>query len=625
MNKEQKMLNQIVDMVQAILSISRSEIKTNISIQDLGFTSIELVRITDELSEVLNDEIHPGIFFEYSTLEQLNGYLLKDKTEAIDNYLTHIDKITPTLLADSKENNTKEDRIMEQSWSSLEIESLLEETKETNFQLKIEKMPSEHISQKIPVIIGGGISGMLISRKLSQKNIEHVVIGKPVLGDSPRLGESMTELVSIEFTEDLKEYSQYFYSKEVTPFYMGDRVSGLRFNYFKTLHSIFKDDSEEQDYSFIHVDRVGFDQALYNEVSKSKYCHWMEDMVNEVEYDEYTDEIKSVFLSNHKKIVPSFIWDCTNHVRLLGRKIKIPFHNFDDQRHVFFTHYLKKDVVTSCDIDGAPWIHATSLLRAEKAHDGIQGVSWLIPLGDYISVGISMNPEDVGDKTPEEVITLLTKAYQNRGLDYTKYFPRRKEIINIPSQHYAYDRFVGKNWALVGGSGINAWFTSGSNLSIVTCMATMADKIIEQPEVYGEHYTNHTKGFVTTQKVYDALLDSDLGAVDAMKFLSGIVEQSRKRIASYFMYRKGLESDVAVVGKELWQEEVTVDKTYFNYLKQIATHVTPADRKQQTVEIFKKFAEMTQQNKKVTLPYLRKSEMSREKPELFLESLEVTN
>jgi len=600
MNKEQKMLDQIIDMVDTILPISKNKIKTNIPIQDLGFTSIELLKLVGKLSEALNEEIHPGIFFEYSTLEQFNGYLLTDKAEATELYLANTANFSSTT---SQENKT-----------GIDQESLIEEKNNTNNE------PFFNL-ENIPVIVGGGISGMLISRKLSKENIPHIVIGKPILDDSPRLGESMTELISIEFTREFKGYEKYFYSKEATPFYMGDRVSGLRFNYFKTLHSIFNADALEQNNSFIHVDRIGFDQALYEEVSQSKYCHWIEEMVSEMEYDEHTDKINSIYLENGQKIVPSFAWDCTNHVRLFGKRIEIPFKKFDDQRQVFFTHYLKKKPGSSCRVEDNPWIHATSLLRAEEDFDGLQGVSWLIPLGDYISVGISIESKDVGDKTPEEVITLLTKAYQSRGLDYTAHFPRRKEIISIPSQHYAYDRFVGKNWALVGGSGINAWFTSGSNLSIAMCMATMADKIIKQPEIYGMHYTNHTKGFAQTQQVYDALLDSKLGAVDAMKFLSGIIEQSRKRISSFFMFRDGLDTYKASIGKALWKEKVVVDKMYFQFLKQIATHVTPDKRSEQTVEIFKKFAEMNSENEKVPLPYLKDNSIREEKSTLFIQNL----
>ncbi len=93
----------------------------------------------------------------------------------------------------------------------------------------------------------------------------------------------------------------------------------------------------------------------------------------------------------------------------------------------------------------------------------------------------------------------------------------------------------------------------------------MADKIIKQPEAYGPHYTRHIQGFSQTQKIYDTLLESNLGALDAIKFLSGIIEQGRRRIASYFMFKKGVESAEAKLAEELWEEEVLVDKTYFEF------------------------------------------------------------
>ncbi len=620
MNKEKKMLDRIVGMVYTILSVDTTQIKTDIPIQDLGFTSVELVKLVDKLSSALNDEIHPGIFFEHDTLEKLNTYLFANKTETTEAYLARMENPDSSSPLPLEVNNTKENTINETDWMSLEVDSLFEDPNTAPPKTQVKEMAQGNLPQQVPVIIGGGIAGMLISRKLSRKKIAHIIIGKPMLEDSPRLGESMTELVSIEFTKEFKDYAQYFYAKEVTPFYMGDRVSGLRFDYFRTLQAVFSDDKDEQTNSFIHVDRIGFDRALYDEVSRSKECYWIQDMVTDIEFNEKTDQVNGIHLKDHATIVPSFVWDCTNHVRLLGNKMNIPFKNFDEQRRVFFTHYSKKNSGTSCNADNVPWIHATTLLQAQGNTDGLKGISWLIPLGDYISVGISMNPMDIGDKTAEEIMALLSKAYQNRGLDYTEYFPRRKEIVSIPSQHYAYDRLVGKNWALVGGSGINAWFTSGSNLSIVTCMAAMADKIIAQPEIYGEHYTNHTQGFVQTQKVYDALLDSDLGAVDAMKFLSGIIEQSRRRIASYFMFKKGLGSETAKLGNSLWEEDVLIDKAYFDFLKQIATHATPVNRKEQTAEIFEKFSEMAIQNRKVTLPYLKGNEVRNEKQSLFLDS-----
>ena len=624
MNKVEKVLQQVVRMVSETLSLDEVSVETNVPIQNLGLTSVTLVKLTDRISEALSEEVRPGVFFEYETLEKFVTYLFEHKPEATKVFLSKISKngspgrpLSPGIIETEADTPQQSPSTADQAWAHLDAEFFNSDSPSPMAVSEEDETP-----ENVPVIIGGGLGGMLISRQLSQNKIPHILVGKPLLGDSPKLGESMTELVSIEFSRNLKNFKQYFFCKEASPFFMGDMVAGARFDAFYSFISIFLEGDKPK--TFIHLDRIGFDQALYDEVSQAKECHWIDEFVTDLEYDKETDQVKSIVLKNQQRIIPSFVWDCTNHIRLLGRKLKIPYKNFDPARQVFFTHYFKKDSRPLCGIEEAPWIHATSLLQSRKDFDGLQGISWVIPLGSYVSVGISMAPEDVEDKTPEEVMALLTKAYQNRGLNFTQYFPRRKEIINVPTQHFAYDRFVGKNWALVGGSAINAWFTSGSNVSIVACMATMADKIIKQPEIYGEHYTRHAKGFIQTQHIYDTLLTSDIGAIDAMKFLSGIIEQGRKRVASYFMFRLGLDSEAARTARALWEEDPVIDNTYFEFLRTIATHAAPKDRKQQTSEIFKRFADMKQKNEKlrsgtVTLPHLRANTIRTKRPELFLQ------
>jgi len=148
----------------------------------------------------------------------------------------------------------------------------------------------------------------------------------------------------------------------------------------------------------------------------------------------------------------------------------------------------------------------------------------------------------------------------------------------------------------------------------------MADLILQQPEVYGEYYSRHVRGFAGTQEVYDTLLDSELGAIDAMKFLSRIVEQGRKRISSYYMFRTGLDNDIARVASDLWHEKVVVDKTYLLFLRQLATHAMPSELSQQTEAIFAKLAELERENSKVVIPYLKRNPIRGRKPQLFLQS-----
>lgn len=607
MKKQSQLLDRMVGLTATVLNLDSERIRTDVHVQDLGFTSITLVELADLLSGALDDEIHPGVFFEYTTLEQLESYLVEEKPDAVARCLAE-----GRPQHDSVEPPDNPPSSGEDGWAAIEEEFLRSSGKGETRPVTTEDSPLDDL----PVLIGGGIAGLLISRELCRHKIPHILIGKPLLGDSPKLGESMTESVTIEFLRNYKEYSQYFHPKEYTPFFMSDMVSGLRFHGFKSMASLFLDEDEPE--SFIHVDRIGFDEALYRDVSGAKECRWIDELVERVDYDKAADRVTSIRLKNGQTIRPSFVWDCTNHIRLLGRSLEIPFRNFDAPREVFFTHYFMKDSQPLCRREDVPWVHATSLLRADAVVDQLAGVSWLIPLGRYVSVGISMRPEDAGDLTPEEVITRLTRAYQVRGLDYTKYFPRRKEIVRVPSQHFIYDRVAGKNWALVGGSGSSTWFTSGSNISIIACMATMADKIVKEPEIYGEHYSRHVAGFTKTQEIYDQLLDSALGPVDAMKFLSGVVERGRQRIASFFMYRDGLTSETARRASKLWHEDVVIDKTYFQFLRQIATHAIPEDRSRQTEAIFAKLTELERQNENVRIPYLRDDEIRRKKPDLFL-------
>lgn len=605
------LIEKLREFAGATLSLPAAELSPTVNIQELGFTSVSLVGFVEKVSAWLEDDVHPGVFFEHATLDGFAGYLLENKAGAVDRALGKVPMTAPPAGPSAG--------AQPDVWKAFETEASAKApmpVKSGPVDGPVNGPAHGPIPQDLPVIIGGGIGGMLISRALCRKDIPHVLVGSAQLSDSPRLGESMTEACTIEFTQDFPGYEKYLFPKDFTPFFMGDIVAGLRFDFFGTMASIFLDRDVPK--TFVHVDRIGFDQALYDEVSRSPHCYWIDDVVEDVDYDRDADRLRSVRLEGGQTIRCTYAWDCTNAVRLLGRKLGIGCRNFDEPRQVVYTHYTQKDAQALCSCPDLPWMHATTLLRADAAHDNLAGVSWFIPLGNYVSVGISMAPQDMQGRNPEEIISALTRAYQNRGIDYTRHFPRRKEVVSHPSQHFMYDRFHGGNWSLVGGSAAGTWFTSGSQISTLVCMASMADKIIREPMVYGEHYSRHVAGFERTQKIYDTLLTSDIGPLDAMKFLSGIVEQARGRISSYYMFRKGLDGAVAHTARELWQEKVVVDKAYFEFLRQIATHAAPAERKDQAAAIFRKIGELKENAARVRIPYLRESATRRVKSELFL-------
>lgn len=598
MNIKDKLLIQLQKIAKKIVN-STEDVRPDVHIQDLGFDSKALVEYTEAISGLLAEPIHPGVFFEYTTLALFADYLLEHQGKEVEMWLSDTAKEQQTV-------NCAAD-----PWQILAAE-LETQNRDSNGT----EMHENTTDKPCLVIIGGGVASLLISYQLSKARLDHIIVGKAEIGDTPKLGESMTEVVSIEFGREFKHLSQYFYKKEVTPFFMGDLVAGLRFRFFESLSSLFLEENVPKE--FIHIDRIGFDRALYEEVVASSHCRWIEAFVEDVEYSKDEDKVQSLRLTNKEQLQPDYVWDCTNHIRLLGKKLAIPYKELDAPRQVIFTHYFEKNGEHFCDREDLPWMHATSLLSADEEFDQLSGVSWLIPLGNYVSVGISMLPEDIRGRTTEEIIALLTKAYERRGLRYTQYFTRRKEVISVPSNHFMYDRFCGENWALVGGSGSSTWFTSGSNMSIAAFMASIAPKIVKEPQMYGKHYTRHVKGFAKTQKIYDTFMESNVGSVDALKFLSGIIEQARGRISSYYLKDEDLQLTSAEVAKSLFNEELLVDKQYLDFLRQIATHSQPKERADQTEAIFKKFAEMKSQQGPVRLPYLRNHGIRDSKPELFL-------
>ena len=68
----------------------------------------------------------------------------------------------------------------------------------------------------------------------------------------------------------------------------------------------------------------------------------------------------------------------------------------------------------------------------------------------------------------------------------------------------------------------------------------------------------------------------------------------------------------------MWEEEVLIDKTYFEYLRQVATHAKPKDIRDQTASIFENIAKLKERDNAVKLPYLRGSAVRAELKNLFL-------
>ncbi len=357
----------------------------------------------------------------------------------------------------------------------------------------------------MPVIIGAGLSGMAISDWLSRDKIDHIMIGAEP-NNLPRLGESIDPAGTLELLRYYPEYSEFYFPKGWISVFLGDYATtcnfGQNFNRVVGLRLLGFNSPEQ----FIHVDRVGFDNAFYQRVMASPHVQRIEALVDHLEYDEATDKVTEIHLDNGEVLNPRYVYDCTNHVRLLGRALKIPMETISDPQRVVFDHYRAVGDAPLCDSMAMEWLHATNILRLYEDIDGFNGLSWLIPLGSYVSAGVSI-PRDDNDCSDEEIMHLLAEAYARRGLPYRQYFPNSTKLMSIPYQQYFfYDRAYGKNWLLAGPSYGQVWFPSSSGVGAALVAGRIAARIINAPDEVGQLFQDYIVGLQESHFIFDRMI-----------------------------------------------------------------------------------------------------------------------
>ena len=370
--------------------------------------------------------------------------------------------------------------------------------------------------ESIPVIIGTGLIGMAISRTLSAKNIKHFAIGSPPNPNTPKLGESMNGEGSMDLQQLFPEFRQYYFPKKNIIFYTGKLVTQCHLDlttnkafaafFYLTGYNVFE--------NLFHVDRLGFDVALFDSITKNENCIFIDGRVTDVIYDRDGDKIEEIVLSDGSKLHPSFVFDATNHVRLLPKKLNIPCNFLSEKQRTVFTHYRHPDYKLGPSDNKAQkesWSHSTSLLKLSQELDGIEGMAWCIPLGDYVSVGTSINAQkNEGVTSKEQIMELLDRAYQKRGIDYRKYYSQETEIVSIENQYFIHERAGGANWLLAAGTYSQVWFPSGSGVAIALYTARFADRWLKSPKKANKQYEKFIRRFLPSHGIHDQIISSNL-------------------------------------------------------------------------------------------------------------------
>lgn len=392
-----------------------------------------------------------------------------------------------------------------------------------------------------PVIVGSGVSGMFISDRLSQARIHHTMIGGAPT-TLPRLGESIDPAGTLELLRYYPEFESFYYRKKWISVFLGNYVTSCNFGQTFTRKIGLRLMGFRSPSEFIHVDRIGFDQALYEKVTASEFCTRIESLVTDIDYHKQSDKIEALHLQDGEVVRPSYVFDCTNHIRLLGKALEIPLKTISDPQRVVYAHYHAANGSPVCDSVEMEWLHATNILRLYADIDGIDGLAWVIPLGSYISAGVSM-PRESNTCTDEEVMRAVAAAYGRRGLPYQDYFSEMTQVMTVPYQQYFFhDRAYGKNWLLAGSSYGQVWFPSSSGVGAGLIAGIIATDIIADPEAVGRLYQDYIVGLQESHYIFDRMikkhyksLTSQLVKVESNR----IVTENVKRVARLSTIQNG--------------------------------------------------------------------------------------
>ena len=353
---------------------------------------------------------------------------------------------------------------------------------------------------EIPVVIGSGLTGLSISHCLSRASIDHVLIGRRP-DASPRLGESLNLDGTILIQEMFPQLSRFFYPKREVLGYLGDYkvtcdfVVGER----AVSRAIFRSLGYAPATEFLQVDRVGFDAALWDLAVASQHCTVAGEEVAAMEFDATSDRFTGVRLPDGTLLRPSYVFDATNHGRLLGQAANIGLRTFNAPQRVAYTHYHRR---ADASRDPEPWELTTAIVRLFPATDGIDAMAWCIPLGDYISVGISAAAAET-DLDDETLMERTSAAFARHGIDYRHRFSNRAELKALRHRYYAYDRAAGANWLLAGPSFCQVWWMSGSGVGTALAAAQLAPRLLRDPVRWGAEYDRYMQMVVPLQKTFD--------------------------------------------------------------------------------------------------------------------------
>lgn len=348
------------------------------------------------------------------------------------------------------------------------------------------------------VIIGSGLSGLLISRALAAARIHHLLIGGPP-DSAPRLGESLSLEASVFAFDFLEEFLPYFLSKQAVVGFIGGQVFSCDLR-IERARLFFRLLGYRSPSALFHVDRIGLDAALYQSVVANSFCEQRNARVMELQYDPESDRINAIHLEDGTCLHPGVVFDATNHVRLVAKAAGVPCRMLSGLQRVVHTHYglLNASVAAASEA----WEFSTSIVRLHADIDGVEGIAWCIPVKGSVSIGLTLDSgaSELGD---EALAGVAEGAFRRRGLIYRERYPEVTPSRGLRHYYFVHERGFGANWLLVGPSYGQIWWMSGTGVASAMAAARVAARFARSPEATGPLYETFMKDLLPSHSVLD--------------------------------------------------------------------------------------------------------------------------
>ena len=385
---------------------------------------------------------------------------------------------------------------------------------------------------RLPIVIGSGLTGLSISHCLSRAAIDHVLIGhRP--DAAPRLGESMNLEGSLLLLETFPELSRFYFPKKQVLGYCGDYEVVCDFDVAQRAVSrvIFRTLGYEPMDEFLQVDRIGFDAALWEMVVASEHCTVLDAPVAAVDFDPLADAVSHVRLADGTALRPSYVFDGTNHGRMLGQTAKLAHRYLSNPQRVAYTHFHRAPNASG---PPEPWELTTAIVRLFRESDRMDAIAWCIPLGDYVSVGLSMGATE-SDLPDGALLDQVALAFARYGVDYRRRYSVGVEVKGLRHSYFVYERAFGANWLLAGPSFCQVWWMASAGVGTALTAARLAPKLLEEPARWGGEYDRYMHKLVGIQETFDYFALAPREAYEPVKlhhFSDRFVKNNLSRLAA---------------------------------------------------------------------------------------------